>query len=164
MECIMKIMIMSKCTLFYFKKKLICIVSLENGLLTLKMNNFPPLLLALLGGIYPTSPTKPTGTDLPRRPGTPALPRRPTPSPFTEEERNRSRRKALALPAGHQRDDDDDEEGNKENQPPDQRRENEEVTLYQLLKKLEDIIEQFLQRVSRDLHDFRQKLGTLNSS
>nr|AYA94422.1 MAG: E4 protein [Human papillomavirus] len=125
------------------------------------MNNFPPLLPALLGGIYPTSPTK---TDLLRRaPGTPAIHRRSL--PLTEEERNRTRRKALALPAGHQRDDDDDEESNKENiPPPDQRKEQEEETLHQILTKLEEIIDQFLSRVSADLQDFRQKLGTRRSS
>ena len=125
------------------------------------MNNFPPLLPALLGGIYPPSPTKTAGTDLRRPPATPMPHRRAL---LTEEERNRNRRKALALPAGHQRDDDDEEEGNKENIPPDQKREAEEETLHQLLKKLEEIIDQFLHRVSGDLHDFRQKLGTRHSS
>ena len=160
----MKIMNMLKFILCYFKKKQISIVKQDNGQLTLKMNNFPPLLVALLGGIYPpSSPTKPVGTDPPRRPpGTPVPTRRS--SLLTEEERNRNRRRALALPAGPQRDDDDDEEGNKENLPPDHRRDNEEETVYQLLRKLEELIEAFLRRVSRDLQDFKQKLGTLSSS
>ncbi|ATQ38204.1 E4 [Gammapapillomavirus sp.] len=123
------------------------------------MNNCPFQPTALLGGLRVTSPSRPpySATSNRQPPGTPR-PRRPT-----DEERNKHRRKVLGLPSGNQEDDDDEE---KENQPPIKEDDEEDPqetqqmsAVSQLLHKLEEAIDQLNEQVSRDLKDFKSKLG-----
>nr|AYA94456.1 MAG: E4 protein [Human papillomavirus] len=121
-----------------------------------KMNNIPFHLTAQLGGLRVDSPSRPppsTTSNLPP-PGTPR-PRR-----FTDEERNKHRRRVLGLPFGGRLDDDDDEKENKA--PPKDDDEEEplpQAPIAQLLEKLERAIDQLSDQVLRDLSDFKRKLG-----
>nr|AYA94368.1 MAG: E4 protein [Human papillomavirus] len=146
-----------KYTFYCLKKMLPDLEIVENGLLMLKMNKFPFLPTAALGGLRlerPSLPPLPTLTA--SRDPLPTL-RRPS-----EEERNRLRRKSLGLPRNHQLSDDDEE--NKENRVP--RNDDEAVSekqqvsaVVQLLKRLEEAIEQYHEEVYHDLNDFKRRLG-----
>ncbi|AEM24639.1 hypothetical protein [Human papillomavirus 141] len=138
-------------TFYYFTKMLVDMATLENGLLTIKMNKFfLPLLVALLGGLYLN----------PRIP--PSIPP-PTPRPKrkTEEEKFNRRRQDLAQPRDHQRGDNDDDEEEKENRPPEKEDEDlrdVEDLIQLLLKKLERAIDQYQQQVFHELTDLKQRL------
>ena len=119
------------------------------------MNNIPFRLTVQLGNLRVGSPSRPptSATSNLRPPDT------PRPRHLTDEERNKHRRKVLGLPYGQQ--DDDDEE--KENKAPPRENDEEEIDpqapIAQLLHKLEKAIDQLSDQVSRDLRDFKKKLG-----
>nr|AYA94183.1 MAG: E4 protein [Human papillomavirus] len=145
-----------KLTFSYLKKMLPDLEVVENGLLMLKMNKFPFLPTAALGGLRlerPGLPPIPTLTA--NREPQPTL-RRPT-----EEERNRIRRRNLGLPRNHLLSDDDEE--NKENKVPPNDEEGERKqacsAVALLLERLEAAIDLYHEEVSRDLDDFKKRLG-----
>nr|AYA93576.1 MAG: E4 protein [Human papillomavirus] len=156
MDCILKKGVETKRILYCLLMMLKDMAQPIDGLLIQTMNNSPFLSPALLGGLL--GPPLPRGTSLRTPPGTPHPTRR------SEEQRNKQRRAALALPKGSLRSDDDEEE--KENRPPPQKEDDVyplQDLVSQLLAKWGEAIDQLQEQISQDLKDFRQRLGIRQS-
>nr|QAB14004.1 MAG: E4 protein [Human papillomavirus] len=139
----------------------------ENGLFCIKTVNFPLLLLPVLVG---TAPSTPSSHRVPGRAPTPWAKKKDDEKdilpPVPRDLLDRARRRATGTPARRRLEDDFAEDEEKENQPPND--ENYEGPrpdhLSRLLEQWGHDIDWLKTKVSQDLDDYKRRLGIPTSS
>ncbi|AEM24660.1 hypothetical protein [Human papillomavirus 144] len=146
MACIMRNQMETECIFNCLTRMHKHMDSQDNGLLIIKIPLFLPLLLALQG--QPPAHPRPASVGP------------PTPRPSRKFHPEDFKPRRLLVPRALLA---DDEENNKENLPFHQKEEEEagllDKALSQLLERWEEDIERLREQVSRELDDYKKKLG-----